>query len=275
MNTILVLTEFTRRAGHAAIYSLQLAAEINCDVLLYHSYTSSRLTPKEKPKMRAAVLANLEQLAQSLKSQYARYSDHPCPQVRIEAGEGALVDTIGDISSRNDIYLLTMGGQKSDGAEVRQLFGATAYEVIERSMKPVIVVPLSAVYHAVHRIGFATGLHPTSQKAVLFLKDLGAIGHTEIKVLHVADKGTRPVQKLRNYERYMRLVSGSGSGNFTYAPVDDKDVADVLHSYIRNGELNILALVHQKCPFLERLFREGLYKSVADWGHLPVLVMKR
>jgi len=38
MNTILIATDFSRAARHAALYGLQLAREINASIILFNAY---------------------------------------------------------------------------------------------------------------------------------------------------------------------------------------------------------------------------------------------
>jgi len=115
--TILLLTDFTKRAGRAADLALELAVNNNADLLIYNSIvsieasvvTGERRSPdKEIAELDDKSKNSLNLLQRYLKSKLT-IGQQSAVNITCKNGTGPVVETISELVAENVIWLVIMG----------------------------------------------------------------------------------------------------------------------------------------------------------------------
>jgi nucleotide-binding universal stress UspA family protein len=112
--TILLLTDFTKRAERAADTALELAINNQADILIYNSIvsieasviTGERKSPdKEITAMSDKSLDNLNNLSQYLRSKLTD-EQQAAIMISCKKGTGPVMETISELVAENEIWMV-------------------------------------------------------------------------------------------------------------------------------------------------------------------------
>ena len=146
--TILLLTDFTKRAERAAEMALELAINNNADILIYNSIvsieasviTGERRSPdKEIAAMDLISKKNLDRLIEYLRS---KLSDVKRNEITItcKKGTGPVRETISELVAENTVWMVVMGNHADKNAPLL-FFDSNAPSVMNYCGCPLLLVP--------------------------------------------------------------------------------------------------------------------------------------
>lgn len=146
--TILLLTDFTKRAERAADMALELAINNNADLLIYNSIvsieasviTGERRSPdKEIADMDLKSKESLDRLSQYLKSKLS-VTKRKEITISIKRGTGPVVETISELVAENAVWMVVMGNHV-DKSNPSIYFDSNVPAVMNYCGCPVLLVP--------------------------------------------------------------------------------------------------------------------------------------
>lgn len=197
MKNILVLTDFSAAARHAADCALPAAARLGADVLLVHVYP---ITPYLPPaglaawpldtagKKRRESTAKLNREARRLvKRLPAPQPSGHSPLIRPVSLEGQLADCAAGLARRKKSVLIMMGASPNSYGGL--LFDGDVKAVLQQVACPVLVIPGAWAGPEIGHFLFATGLEAGDEPAIAELVRLAGPLQARISLSHVS----RPV----------------------------------------------------------------------------------
>jgi nucleotide-binding universal stress UspA family protein len=159
MKTILVLTDFSIRAGYAAEFALQIAITTKSDLVLCHALELN-LTSSPVPEFNWPVADHLQLKKETnieLKEQVKHLQDLlPVdsqaykPSITFTSDFGLLAETAENLITENQIDLVVMGSHKSYGL-TRFLLGSHTHTVLDKLNCPVLLVPESLQFSGIKK----------------------------------------------------------------------------------------------------------------------------
>lgn len=278
MKKLLLLTDFTANAAHAAACAMQLCAQMNTDLLLYHSVQYVPIVP-DFPNGGVITETNdilfkdsrvqLEQVTKVLKGlSLSRGKYHP--EIFCENGEGSLAANVRELSSRQDIRLVVMGG-RSGGALDHILAGSETSTVIGASRKPVMVIPASVEPSLLKKVVFATDFQPIDIIVLDFLIELTQIMGVHLEVVHV----TIPASVVTNIEPeliFRKRINQLDPQAVSYQEIIGDDIRGMLVAQCQQNGPALLAMSHQRHGVFSQLFGHSESKKMLKQADLAVLV---
>ena len=284
MKTILVLTDFSTRADHAAAYALKLALKIKADILLCNVFP----VPEGEPVAAQTSWPidnfqafeedshhDLNELATRLDKQIDvelaghEHSHRPLIEQCCKVGE--IADVVNDIHSSKHILMAVIGTHGASGL-TSFLLGDHAREVIEKAHCPVMIVPDHLPFVGYKKIAFATDLANNGIEVLNCLAALAKYTSAEILITHVADDKDADVQQPLIKHFFNQVSSKINYPHIYYRSVKSKSVATGLDWLTENTDIDLLVLVHRKRNFFQKIFEGSVTQKLA--GHLtkPMLV---
>jgi nucleotide-binding universal stress UspA family protein len=277
MDTILVLTDFSKRAEHAAEFALEIAKRTKSEVLLYNAVLIPNVVPAETgmqpyyenyATLEKESLKKLETLAQKLRIFHATETFTPVINYRSETGSiGAKIQTF--IKER-EIGMIVMGDKSKEGIIDRFIFGSDTFDVIDKSTRPVILIPEEVELLPVQKIAFATDLASPDYKALHFLAEFAAIFDAEIVLIHVSSSGKQEqevvipgVETVKNQINY---------SNIRWQEIEGDNISKALAEFVQMEHMDMLTMIHRHRPFFERIFHASKTKEVLSYHKIPLMV---
>lgn len=274
MKTILVLTDFSRKAEHAAEMAIQIATVANARVHLFSVFHAAQVFPSDAgvfpffedySEEEKATNFKLEKLAHRLHEKFGKQSQ---PAINCSSRPGDLVDHIEEI----DPWLIVMGG-KSDASGLNNLlFGSNSSAVIDNASCPVLIVPGETDLKAFRRIIFASALQPSEKKALSFIEEFGSLWNASIVVLHVSVLHRTEDIWNEQYDYYKEIISDTHP-TMRYVDVRGSDIAGAINSYAKREATGLVAIAHKKRSVIGQLFHKSIGREMLNYKNLPVLVL--
>ena len=142
MKTILVPTDFSSTAQHAADYAAALCRELQANLILFHAYLLP-LALGEVPLVMVTGDELRNSSEEGLKKEAQRLSAVPELKIECIARMGMAMDEIKELVKERNVDLVIMGSKETAGLD--KLFGSTTNSAINNLKK--------RVYQRVHQAG--------------------------------------------------------------------------------------------------------------------------
>jgi len=275
METILILTNHSKKAQNAALYAFKLAESTKANIILYHS-TSLTKTASVRPAEMVSFddyvlqengvgLSELKEFAVMLEKN--RCSDKFKPAIQILNDTGDFGQNINKVIWDNNVDLIVMGA-KSDDAISHHLFGSETNKVLESADCPVLFIPDGCTYSKIKTIVFSNDLKNTYNRAVGFLTDLARVDRAEIMVSHVGDiENDNHLQCLNIIKNVFKYPNAS------FRQIPGEIVQDKLRELIFSLKADLLAMIYHKHLLYGKPIPGSNSKKMLYNQSIPLLIL--
>ncbi|HEY1006467.1 MAG TPA: universal stress protein [Sphingobacteriaceae bacterium] len=278
MKTILVMTDFSARAGHAAEEALRIAERTGSDILLFNLFFVPAILPAESGVypyyeeyglLENEVGQKLEQAAAALKRTQGAVP------VRIATANRplALGEDIFDSIDRSRTWLIVMGSKARNGRISDLVLGSLASDVVERAFCPVLLVPETVNLQGDFKIAFASNLEPSEDQAIAQVGTFAGIFGAGIVVIHVDKNGVPETERLRQMRNIEQVTAKFHYLAASYQEIESPEVAATLAELTRTAGVRVLAVVHRKLSFFTRLFGNSVTRELLNYRQAMLLVL--
>lgn len=281
MKTILVLTDFSEHATHAAKSAVMLSEKLHTNLLLLHNIIGIPVTPyylgggfaaEEASWLVTEGKENLQKLTEYLEPVIASIDPlQRKPVVHTQLIEGSLGENIRAICNQKNIEMIVIGA-KTGSAFDHFLSGSDTLSVIGHANCPVLVVPLETGLKKLKKVVFATDYNEADIDALHYLVKLGKLFDFQLEIVHVSLIGKKEEP---DEEKEMHFVSKIARLNYPkklYKDIRGKDVIERLNHLCEETKPDLLALVHYPHSFFSRLLQDSHTKEALNSQQVPLLV---
>lgn len=282
MKKILIATDFSVNATHAAEYGYAIASQVKADVILCNAFivpadmpqTGTLVWPQfEYDELLGDSVSELRQLKTELEknANENRFS----PEITCRSEIGAVVDVIKEISSKTEIELTVMGTHGAGKLDTF-LVGNHSRHMINNTKSPLLLVPAEAVLKPIKKVAFATDLRNPERdlnavyKLIPLIKQLNA----ELLLTHIYS-GDDPTYVFKQHIKEL-LVQLSNKANYPsifYRVVSSNKAERGLDWLCNHGHIDILAMLHRKHDLLDKILIGSHTQKMADHITIPLLVV--
>lgn len=181
------------------------------------------------------------------------------------------IDGINQICEAKDINLIIMGTKGATGAE-KVLFGSNTVRVMQRCNTPVLAIPDSCEFIGLDRIAFTSNYSSLyNPEDIAPLINATQLFNSKLDILHLTNKESLN-QDQENNKAF--LDTCFNKINHEFIDLDEKDMFKTVQDYIKQNNINMLAMMNRKHSFLERMFTTHLVETFAFKIDIPFLVME-
>jgi nucleotide-binding universal stress UspA family protein len=280
MKNILILTDFSLNAMHAAQTGTMLAKQLHANILLFNSNTTQPVTSvyasgptviDEFNFMEEENNAKLMKLADSLKP-FVEDVDGPWkPSINIEEGLGALAYQVRNITEAKDIELIVMGAREGSRMD-HFLTGSETFSVIDHVSRPVLVIPYDTKLNNLRKVVFATDFKDSDIPAIQYLVKLGIIFNYHLEVVHINSLGDDDITKELRKSEFMKHVHKLRYPNMDVKEIHGEDITTRLNRLCEETGSGLLAFTHYRNSFLSRLFHQSTTRKALEKQKVPMLI---
>lgn len=275
MKNILVLTDFSAGAAHAANCALSVAAKLRADVVLANIYPFTPYlppagvdswplrTPAEKKRESSAQLdLEIKRLTERL--------HRGRPVIRPLSLEGPLAAGVVELTRQKSFVLIITGiSGKSYG---NMFFEGDLKAVVEVAGCPVLAVPPAWAGEDFRHILLATDLAEEDQQVLGQLVKLSSPLKAQVSVCHVSPPVLIPdfaeeVRAATFAEKITDLYPG-----IRYYPARDTNILAALEQAHDDRRADMIAFRYQKHTAFYRLFHDNPLKEAIEHGKTPLLI---
>jgi nucleotide-binding universal stress UspA family protein len=269
MKTILVPTDFSSTAQHAADYAAALCRELQANLILFHAY----LLPLALGEVPLVMVTGDELRSSSeegLKREAERLSTGPELKVECIARMGMAMDEVKDLVKERNVDLVIMGSKETAGVD--KLFGSTTNSAINHLKTPLLVVPEQAKFNRFSKISYASDLHfQDSLECFEPLFFLVRHFHAQLSIVHVRKEG----KELSGDQQAgrSRLESVLGNIEHEFQMIEYPEFEKGIVEYLNREKADLLVVVAREHNFFERIFAHHTGKDLSNKTRLPLLIL--
>lgn len=276
MKNIMLPTDFSKNALNAITYALDMFREEKVSFTLLHAYKvndyyeGSKLTvdpgDQKLEKARREIETKLKQLEKEIKVNAGK--DH---SIKISAYNLLLVDAIQRELRKKKYHLIVIGTQGHTGnSEV--IYGSNTINIMEEMEKcPVLAVPAHISFKPPREIVLANSFKvELTPKDLDFLTGLAIKFKSAIRILHIAEEGGLTRSQNFNRKQLQEKLEGV---KHSFHFLEYLSVPLGIYSFLESRGSDIIAFVNKKHTLIENLLMQPLYKNLAHFSKVPVLVL--
>lgn len=280
MKTILILTDFSENAAHAALSGVMLGKKTHANLLLFNANVAQPVAPAYAGGV--TVIDNisymdeenkrqLQQLADSLKPLLPQEGTEWKPSIHIEEGLGGLAMQVKNLIREKEIEMVVMGARTGSGID-HLLTGSDTYSVIDGSKRPVLIVPTETDIAHLRKVVFATNFIEADVKAIHYLIKLAHIFNYHLEIVHINLLGEDDITKDLRKTEFMKHIQRLRYTSITIKELYGKDVTGRLNKYCEESGTDLLSFTHYKNSLFSILFRQSTTKKAISRQKVPLLV---
>ncbi|MGN8068911.1 universal stress protein [Mucilaginibacter sp. 22184] len=281
MRKILVLTDYTDNANHAAAAAVSLSAKLNANILLFNTfvsqpvlsefggtpYAAERMIWVDESKEKITYLKeNLEKLIEEVPRRGHRAS------INCQREEGSLEYQLKLLLERKDIELIIMGSRSGTTMQ-HLLIGSDTSTVINQTDRPVLIIPEHADLQNIKKVTIACDFDEGDLHAVHYLTRLGRLFGFHLEILHVSLWGHDDTREIEMRNKFSTRVKKYRYPNISYQNISGKDLSNRLNRHCEENGSDLLVLVHDRHSFLNRVFKGSHTSEQLKRQQIPMLVI--
>jgi nucleotide-binding universal stress UspA family protein len=281
MKTLLVLTDLSENAAHAAKSAIVLGQNLHADILLYNSclkvptspyYAQGVVVAENDLWWLAESKKKLERLAELLDPECSAASGQFTPAIDVECGQGNIGESAINIISEQNIELIVMGAKTSSTFN-HILYGSDTNSVIKHTTRPVLVIPQSSDLNGIKKVTFATDFSIGDMAAIKYLVKLSEVFHSNLEIVHVSVFGENDSRNDDQGKAFVSQVNKLNYPNMIYKDIRGNDVINRLNHHCTESGSDILAMVHHQGSFFSGLLHQSTTKEALSHQKIPLLII--
>jgi len=277
MKTIILLTDFSENAEHAAACALMLTVKTNAELILFHAYPDILSMPyytsvprygEDPDRWRRQSERDLESLRSRLETRCLEQGQN-IPVISLHLFEGDLGSGLVAIQKQKSINFVVMG-PRTDCAISRFFNGSETRDVIDGTICPVWIVPPKAPLRDIHKLILATDFDAHELKALHALIRVCKIFQAQLEVVHVTLNGDNDAGRERTFLKQLNKIK---SPLISYKEIRGRQLVNRLNRICRQTGADALAVLHHRQTFLNRLFHHSTINEALTNQKVPLLVL--
>ncbi|NIG57466.1 universal stress protein [Chitinophaga sp. Cy-1792] len=272
MHTILVLTDFSDTAFHAAEYASFLAKYYKTQqLLLLNSFFLNPTALANEPVI-AMGIPDLEKESNQLLSDWKQ-------KLSIITGEGTTINTltsnlpldevVEQAGKEEDVQMAVMGMKGKSNLE-KVLIGSTAIRTINSINYPLLLIPSEAPITIPQTVVIGIDLPIFRQMDKTALLNILDLLQARVLLINIA-KNDRYAMELKEEIVALHDIFDKYNAEFHY--VTDSDIPGTINKFAQEEKADMIITIHRKNNSIIPLFQKSTTKRLAWNTKVPLLVL--
>jgi nucleotide-binding universal stress UspA family protein len=268
MRNILCPTDFSETAQNAIVYAAKLAKAIGADLTLLNIQSPVSIAAIELVSGKSMTLKAVNDLLEEQSNEVTKVFKVSCT-AELESSTLSLATLISEKALGYD--LLVMGTNGADDY-FQYFFGSNSYHVIKYSSVPILLVPAACGYQHISEVVFAYDYHKEHALPVIQLSALTSLLDCRVKVLQVI-KNSQREEAGHNLEAVQQAIQNANKMlKLSFDTVYSDAVIDSINHYVKENEVEALALCAVHHRFIEQLVHKSVIKTLSSIADYPLFV---
>ncbi|GAB2776614.1 universal stress protein [Salinimicrobium soli] len=276
MKFVLLPTDFSENSLNAISYALELYSEEECTFKLLYCYKvndyqeESRLTPIPAPEKLKAAHIQAERRLKQLGDQLSQKEKGQFHFQHISENKN-LVTAIREQITLIHPELIVIGTQGHTG-DTEVVYGSNTVNIMEEIVRcPVLAVPANARFKGISEIVLANSYKiELNTNDLNYLLQLTARFKAAIRVLHIMEEGGL---NRSQHENKQALKERLKSSNHSFHSLEFLNIPLGIYSFTESRGSEMIAFINKKHTFFENMLFSPVYKNLAHYSKVPVLVL--
>lgn len=270
---ILIPTDFSNNAWSATLYALNLFAQKECTFYFLNSLSLSHADSRTyiTTSFMDTLTESSKQELQGLKTRAGTLNN--------KKHQFEIISTTQDITPAVELAVqlynidLVIAGTKGATGVNKYFLGSNAVKLIQDLKScPMIAVPNEHAFETPKHIAFPTDFNRQYERKELdVLLDFADLSNAHIYIVHINLKDDLSEQQEANKRT---LQTHLANHQYTFHWMDKSGTkADEIHKFVKDFNIDVLAMVNYKHSFIEGLIKEPVIRKIGFQPTVPFLVI--
>ncbi|WP_191860961.1 universal stress protein [Hanstruepera ponticola] len=277
MKNIIITTDFSHNATHAAEYIMNLFQYEACTFYILHVVKASSFISDDLMNMKPSSSLysqliesekiKLEKEVKRLGNSFNNILHELVPIIDYDN----FLEAINQCVEKNDVELIVMGTKGATNS-LKKIIGSNTLHVIRNSKIPVLAIPSNYVFKPVHKILFTTTYQNEYDKSELkILIDLAEHYDFQLDILHMSENNA-----LTDKSSKVKTHLAKAFANISHVFVEEKhaDFLYTIQNYIKTHNIDMFTMINRNVDFFDRLFTSQKIEKVAYNIGVPFLALQ-
>jgi len=282
MKTLLVATDFSANARHAADYAYKLAEQLKANLILCNAI----IVPAEVPDAGFVSwpMYEYEELLKDSKGELRKLQEKLeeenqgnafKPSIHCASNAGTVPYVINDLVKQKNILLGVIASHEKNTLN-ELVIGNHTRQMIDETTVPLLLVPFKAEIRPIKKIAFATDFAQAEKdlqsiyKLIKLIRPLNA----ELLITHIEDAGELPTESKKWLDNFLVELSNKADyPHIYYRLIKSNTPERGLEWLSEYGRIDVLAMVHREHGFFESIFKGSHTQKIANHLNIPLLVL--
>jgi nucleotide-binding universal stress UspA family protein len=274
METLLVLTDFSKTASNAAMYAAALTHQLNVSrIILFNSYefrpVATDIPITTQVGLAASKTDSINRL-QALRNEILPFVN-ATTTVDYATSENPLLYAIHALHEQYHAEITIMGITGMSGFE-RALIGSNTINVAREITSPLLLIPNGAAFQPINKIVFATDLKTDLQKPAMALRNIIDALNAKLLILNIENKKDEHFHAELKRER-TGLMEAWGDHENEYYFNENQDISKGIIEFINTHDVQIVIAIPKKHGFWEGIFHRSVTKRLTYHTPIPLLLL--
>jgi len=270
MRTFIVPTDFSHNAKHASAYAVQLARQLQAQVILFHVYEApvavSEYSVSELhfDNMKEVIEQQLASRKQELEEAYG--SETP---IRTLALNNDLISNINQLYEDPETRLAVIGLTGAGMANL--LLGSNTLNIINNVPRMVLTVPPFTKFRPIRKVLFACDMQDVTHTVPAErIKRMMSLLNAELLVLNIQRKSSSSPEALAEKAKLAGMLEGI---SFSFHTLEQNDIIAGIKDFAQEQSADLVAIIPHKRDFFENLLRPNHTKAILFKSNIPILTL--
>jgi nucleotide-binding universal stress UspA family protein len=281
MKTLLVATDFSANAKHAADYAYKLAQQMGANIVLCNAF----IVPAEVPDAGFVswpmyeyeeMLKDSEEELKALRTTLEKENEGGIfkPLIHCANDVGAVPAVINEVVEQKNV-LLSIMATHGESTLNDLMIGNHTRRMIDETTIPLLLVPFNAEIKPIKKIAFATDFSAPEKDLQIVYKLVNLIRplNAELLVTHIDDEKEEKHEFKKWLDNFLvELSNRADYPHIYYRQVKSNTAERGLDWLSEHGDVDVLAMVHREHGMLAKIFKGSHTQKMASRLHIPLLV---
>ncbi len=280
MNTILVATDFSITAEHAATYICKLSKQINPKrIILYHALENINpdrifITDILAPSPETIALEK-EKAAEQLNtlSNKLKFLISSNVELKLVTTDDSLLRGINILVKQEDVELVVIG-ISGKANQNKNVIGGNTLKLMHECATSLMVVPSKVEYKNIDNLMLAWDHKDTNETLpVSSLTKIMEHLFAKLFVVYIDNNNYQTAAEIVKESRDLRRLLANLSPE-VHSP-KERSVTDGLLQFVADHNIDLMAIVPKKASFLEEFFNKSSSNKIALRTEIPMLFLRK
>jgi nucleotide-binding universal stress UspA family protein len=276
MKNILVLSDFSANARHAAQAAIMIAKHLHANILLFNA-AMAKPAYAGGPTFAEEVIFieqdcdKLKDIARQIEDSLEKDEKNWKPSVHYEVRLSSLSSGIKSVSAEKTIEMIVMGAREGSSMD-HFLAGSDTFSVIDHADRPVLVIPYGVDINDLKKVVFATNFAAHDMSAINYLLKLRSTFKFHLEIVHIdLSDGNDLTREFRKIE-FMNDLHRPNDPAIIIEEIFGKDIVNRLSSFCNESNTDMLAFTHYNDSFFSKIFHRSTSRKALETQTVPMLI---
>ena len=269
---ILIATDFSKNATHARNYGLNLANTLKADVIIFNAYEipiSSMGTHTFRNYKEVFKKNSINKLAEEIKEAKSLFKNINISfEYVCDISKNAILER-----SKNDDIDIVLLGSKGESKISEKLFGGTCTGIINKTKKPLIIIPIKSEIKIPEKIVLATDFS-INIDLITTLKEIAKKLLSNIDIITVLNSKRDEKSIIKKQLKVNSVLKKEMKLTLhRFHTINNDSVENGILNYIKDNKVDLLTVIPKHKSFWENLIKESISKKLVSSSKIPLLII--